>query len=80
MEFNLYDLADKLRVRGWQVSAYSLPENATNIVVQRVLVRQGFGYDMAALFIEDFKRAVEELREYSPKKSLTEEKHGGFRH
>ena len=29
--FNLYDLADKLRVRGWQVPAYSLPANAQDI-------------------------------------------------
>ena len=25
--FTLYDLADRLRVRGWQVPAYSLPPN-----------------------------------------------------
>ena len=78
--FNLYDLADKLRVRGWQVPAYSLPENATDIVVQRVLVRQGFGYDMATILVEDIKNCIEELKEYMPSKSLTEEKHGGFRH
>lgn len=78
--FNLYDLADKLRVRGWQVPAYSLPENATDVVIQRVLVRQGFGYDMASILIDDFKKAVEELKEHAPSKSLNEEKHGGFKH
>ena len=29
--FNLYDLADRLRNRGWQVPAYSLPANAKTL-------------------------------------------------
>lgn len=78
--FNLYDLADKLRVRGWQVPAYSLPKNATDIVIQRILVRQGFGYDMATILVNDMKKAIEELKEHAPKKSLNEKKHGGFKH
>ena len=41
--FNLYDFADRLRNRGWQVPAYSLPANDQDTVVQRILVRQGFG-------------------------------------
>ena len=77
--FNLYDLADKLRVRGWQVPAYSLPAHADDVVVQRVLVRQGFGYDMACLLIRDIKAAIEELKQHKPTKSLGED-HGGFKH
>lgn len=52
--YTLYDLADRLRIRGWQVPAYSLPENVTDVVIQRILVRQGFGRDMADLLLEDF--------------------------
>lgn len=78
--FNLYDLADKLRVRGWQVPAYSLPPNAQRTVVQRVLVRQGFGFDMATILIEDMKKAIEELKVHGPMKSLEEKTHGGFKH
>ena len=78
--FNLYDLADKLRVRGWQVPAYSLPANVQDIVIQRVLVRQGFGYDMATILVEDIKRCIEELKVHKPVKSLDEKNHGGFRH
>lgn len=78
--FNLYDLADKLRVRGWQVPAYSLPKNAEDIVIQRVLVRQGFGKDMASILITDIKRAIEELKIHKPQKSLEEREHGGFKH
>lgn len=77
--FNLYDLADKLRVRGWQVPAYSLPANAQEIVVQRVLVRQGFGYDMATILMNDFNNAIEELKVHKPQVSL-DKKAGGFKH
>jgi len=34
--FTLYDLADRLRVRGWQVPAYPMPANRSDLVVQRV--------------------------------------------
>ncbi|MEE3928313.1 glutamate decarboxylase [Mycoplasmopsis ciconiae] len=78
--FNLYDLADKLRVRGWQVPAYSLPANAQDIVVQRVLVRQGFGRDMAALLMDDIKNAIEQLKVNKPTVSLDEKSVGGFKH
>ena len=40
--FTLYDLADRLRERGWLVPAYSMPLNRTDLVIQRILVRHGF--------------------------------------
>ncbi len=59
--YTLYDLSDRLRMRGWQVPAYSLPANVTEIVVMRVMVRQGFSRDMAGLFMEDVRRAIADL-------------------
>jgi len=78
--FTLYDLADRLRVRGWQVPAYSLPENVTDVVIQRILVRQGFSRDMAELLLEDFQRAIEHLSKHPVSVSLTEQEAGGFKH
>jgi hypothetical protein len=43
--FSLYDLSDRLRSRGWQVPAYTLPANCRAITVQRVLVRHGVTRD-----------------------------------
>ncbi|MGF1909350.1 glutamate decarboxylase [Vibrio kasasachensis] len=60
-DFSLYDLADRLRTRGWLVPAYSLPGNAEHIVVQRILAKQGLTIDLANLLIEDFKRSIEFL-------------------
>lgn len=61
LDYTLYDVADRLRTRGWLVPAYSLPENAQHIVVQRILAKQGLTIDLANLLIEDFRRAIEFL-------------------
>lgn len=68
VSFSLYDLADRLRTRGWLVPAYSLPANAQNIVVQRILVKQGFSQDLANLLIKDFTRSIEFLQTHGTTK------------
>ena len=55
--FSLYDLADRLRTRGWQVPAYSLPPDAQQTVVQRVLVRHGVSRDLVQLLLDDLRAA-----------------------
>jgi len=66
-KYTLYDLADHLRTRGWLVPAYSLPPHADNIVVQRILVKQGLSADMASLLLDDFKRAVDFFDTHQPR-------------
>jgi glutamate decarboxylase len=78
--FNLYDLADRLRARGWQVPAYSMPANREDLVVQRILVRNGVSRDLATLLMDDFRGALEHLGSHAPKKSLSAEEAGGFHH
>src|SRR5215510_1309805 len=50
--FTLYDLADRLRVKGWQVPAYPMPADREDLVVQRVLVRHGVSRDLVALLVD----------------------------
>ncbi len=78
--FNLYDLSDILRARGWQIASYSLPANCQDMVIQRVVVRHGFSHDFAQLLIKDIKRGIEHLRKNPVKESLTEKEAGGFKH
>jgi glutamate decarboxylase len=59
--YTLYDLADRLCVRGWQVPAYSMPANREDLVVQRIIVRLGVSRDLASLLIANFKAAIEYL-------------------
>ena len=78
--FNLYDFADRLRARGWQVPAYSLPANCQQQVVQRILVRHGVSRDLASLLVEDMKRALSQFEKHPVQVSLSEEEGSGFHH
>ncbi|EHS85882.1 Glutamate decarboxylase [Limosilactobacillus gastricus PS3] len=60
-EWTLYDLADRLAMKGWQVPAYPLPADLDQIEVQRIVVRADFGMGMAHDFIEDLKQAIHDL-------------------
>ena len=78
--YTLFDLADRLRIRGWQVPAYTLPANVTDVAVQRILVRQGQTQDLAALLIEDMRRAIAHFEKHPIKVPMTEAEAGGFKH
>ena len=60
-KWTLYDLQDKLMMSGWMVPAYSMPKDIEDMVVMRIVVRQGMSRDMADMLIEDIKNAVDEL-------------------
>ncbi|MCL1078880.1 glutamate decarboxylase [Parashewanella spongiae] len=79
-EFTLYDLADRLKNKGWLVPAYALPVNQQQTVVQRILVKRGFSFDLASLLIEDYKLAIEHLLLHPTSVALNEKEAGSFRH
>ena len=56
--YTLYDIADRLRTRGWQVPAYPLTGSVSDISVQRILVRQGVSRDLAGLLLEDMEKSI----------------------
>ena len=60
-KWNLYDLQDRLRMKGWLVPAYPMPVALTQVSVQRIVVRNGFSHDMAEAFIKDLKSCVKYL-------------------
>jgi glutamate decarboxylase len=78
--FTLFDLADRLRVTGWQVPAYTLPPNRQDLAVQRILVRHGFSRDLANLLLDDYRRALRHLDAHPHAKPLTKAEASGFRH
>lgn len=61
IKWNLYDLADRLAMKGWQIPAYPLLENLNHIIVQRIVCRSELGYNLAELLIKDFKIAINDL-------------------
>jgi glutamate decarboxylase len=78
--FTLYDLADRLRLRGWQVPAYPMPEHRTDLVVQRVLARLGLSRDLAGLLLDDLERAVKHFEKHPSDRSSTPRDAGGYHH
>ena len=60
-KWTLYDLQDKLMQHGWMVPAYSMPKDIEDMVVMRIVVRQGMSRDMADMLIGDIQDSVAEL-------------------
>ncbi|AJI74183.1 glutamate decarboxylase [Francisella philomiragia subsp. philomiragia ATCC 25015] len=73
--YDLFDISEKIRARGWQIAAYSMPKDRQDLVVMRVLVRRGFSFDLAELMIRDLKNVINSL----DNKSKDIER-GGFSH
>lgn len=78
--FSLFDLADRLRVRGWQVPAYTLPANCQDQAIQRILVRNGVSRDLASLLIDDIRTALTHLQSHPARSPLTHDDASGFHH
>ena len=80
VSFTLYDLADRLRTRGWQVPAYSMPADRTDLVIQRILVRHGVSRDLASLLIDDIQRCLDYFAQHPASIPLSEDEGSGFHH
>ena len=73
-EFTLYDLSERVRMRGWQIASYPLPLNRQETVVQRILIRHGVSRDLAQLLLDDIKREVNHLSK-NPVPNSTAKRH-----
>jgi len=59
--WDLHDLSDRLRLHGWLVPAYPMPADLTDLTVQRIVVRNGFGAQLADRLLEDIAAEVAHL-------------------
>ncbi|WP_104087842.1 glutamate decarboxylase [Arthrobacter sp. GMC3] len=64
--FTVYDLSHELRSFGWIVPAYPMPEGMADVDVLRVVVRNGFTFDLAGMFLSDLAASVERLAGKAP--------------
>jgi glutamate decarboxylase len=78
--FSLYDFADRLRCRGWQVPAYTLPPKCENQAIQRILVRHGVSRDLASLLLEDMRQALHHFERHPVQSTMTAAEGAGFHH
>ncbi len=61
-----FDVSHALRGYGWQVPAYTMPDNATDIAVLRIVVREGFSADLARALHDDVLTALAHLDKLKP--------------
>lgn len=62
-----FDVSHALRAYGWQVPAYTMPDDATDIAVLRIVVREGFSADLARALRDDLITVLNDLDELKPK-------------
>jgi glutamate decarboxylase len=60
--FTLYDLSERVRLRGWLIASYPLPAKRQATVIQRILIRHGVSRDLAQLLLDDLGRALKHLQ------------------
>jgi len=68
--YSVFDISNRLRERGWQVPAYTMPANAQDLAVLRIVVREGFSRDMAGMLLTDLERTVSDLQAHPPRNPL----------
>src|SRR4051812_49261676 len=56
--YTVFDVSNAMRARGWQLPAYTFPENRTDLAALRVVVRRGFTDDLADMVLADLERAL----------------------
>jgi glutamate decarboxylase len=59
--YSVFDLSDAMRKHGWQVPAYTFPDNLGQLAVLRIVVRNGLGRDLADVLLRDLHREMHEL-------------------
>jgi glutamate decarboxylase len=69
--YSLFDLSDRLRGRGWQVAAYTMVPNITDMTVMRILVRHGTSFDFADALLEDIRRSLDYFKTHPIAEPMT---------
>src|SRR4051794_40220128 len=77
--YTVFDVSNGMRARGWQVPAYTFPQNRTDIAALRVVVRRGVTEDLGDMLVADLKRVLSVLdTQHRPLHG--HESAAGFRH
>jgi glutamate decarboxylase len=62
--YSVFDVSERLRLRGWQVPAYTFPADLTDTAVMRIVVRNGFSMDLANLLLADLRKHITVLEHH----------------
>lgn len=61
-DFSVFNLSEKLREKGWIVPAYTLPANADDIAVLRMVIKESFSKDMVEMLFSDIMESIQVLQ------------------
>src|SRR3954452_9031680 len=64
--YTVFHVSEQLRTSGWQVPAYTMPPDATDVAVLRIVVREGFSLDLADSLLAELREAVDHLHDFPP--------------
>jgi len=64
--FTVFQLSDKLREHGWFLPAYTMPKDATDVAVMRIVARENLSRDLAESLVGDITRAIAALSAGKP--------------
>ncbi|MDQ1517792.1 MAG: glutamate decarboxylase [Actinomycetota bacterium] len=78
--YTVFDVSEALRTRGWLVPAYRMPPDLEDVAVLRVVVRNGFGWDLAQSLVDDLRRATTRLGAAAAAPDTPEAGHTAFHH
>jgi glutamate decarboxylase len=78
LPYTVFDLSERLRMKGWQVPAYTLPANLEDVAIMRIVVKEGLSLELANLLIKDIKKQIKILSHAKPTPS--KDKETGFHH
>ena len=73
--FSVFDVSRGLSTFGWQVPAYTMPDDATDVAVLRIVVREGFSGDMARHLADNLRTVVDSLHTARTTGHLPHRKH-----
>lgn len=79
-KWTLYDLEERLRLKGWQVPAYPMADNLADMTLQRIVVRAGLSRDLAEALLADIKVSVDYLENLHGSAAVASEHPVHFHH
>ncbi|KAI3921158.1 hypothetical protein MKX01_036137 [Papaver californicum] len=59
----VFEIAESLRRFGWIIPAYTMPSDAQEVAVLRVVIREDFSRSLAERLLSDFEKVMKEIEE-----------------
>lgn len=60
-KYTVFEISDRLRKFAWIVPAYTMPPDAQQVAVLRVVIRKDFSHSLAERLVTDIQKIVREL-------------------